>query len=137
MPACPQEYSRDCAAATSQRLWQGASPPQKKLVLSCSSSISGFMENHNTHLAPVFPLNILVPATGNVVVLQSPLGPLTVWRLHGLYQMSFQQWNHLSLCGQRTHENLALCFWEFAFPTRTLPGIELWNFRLCAPPNGV
>ncbi|XP_003987348.2 gap junction delta-2 protein [Felis catus] len=33
------------------------------------------MENHNTHLAPVFTLNDLVPAPANVVVLLGPLGP--------------------------------------------------------------
>ena len=29
---------------------------------------------------------------------------------------------------------LALCSWGFILPTRALPGIELWSFRLCAPP---
>ena len=33
------------------------------------------MENHNTHLAPGFTLNYLVPAPGNVAVLWGLLGP--------------------------------------------------------------
>ena len=38
------------------------------------------MENHNTHLAPGFTLNDLVPAPANVV-LPGPLGPC-LWRAH-------------------------------------------------------
>ena len=33
------------------------------------SSVSGIMENHNTHLAPGFTLNDLVPALANVAIL--------------------------------------------------------------------
>ena len=74
----------------------------RKFSQSCSSSVSGIMVNHNTHLAPRFPLNVLVPAPANVVVLQDPLGPLPVGWPHCLYQMSSQQGNHLSPCGPRT-----------------------------------
>ena len=42
--SCTQENSQDCAAADAQRLWPGASLPQKKLVRQCSSSVSGIME---------------------------------------------------------------------------------------------
>ena len=43
------------------RLRPGASPPQKKFARWCSSSVSGIMENHHTHLAPGFTLKDLVP----------------------------------------------------------------------------
>ena len=55
------------------------------------------MENRNTHLAPGFTLNDLVPAPANVVVLPGPLGPLG--DPHSLYQVSSQQGNRLSTCG--------------------------------------
>ena len=70
-----QEHLRDCAAADAQRLQPGASPAQKKFTRYCSSSISGIMENHNTHLAPGFTPNDLVPAPVNVAVLWGLLGP--------------------------------------------------------------
>ena len=54
-----QEHSQDCAAADPQRLWLGASLPQKKFTRLCSSSISGIMENYNTHPAPGFTLMTL------------------------------------------------------------------------------
>ena len=98
----PSKCSGDCTAANAQSLCLGASLPWKKFTRLCSSSVSGFMENHNTHLAPGFTLNILVPTPANMVVLQSPLGPLPVWWPHSLYQMSSQQENHLSPCGPRT-----------------------------------
>ena len=49
-----QKHSQDHAAANAKRLQPGASLPQKKLTRQCSSSISGIMENHSTHLAPGF-----------------------------------------------------------------------------------
>ena len=61
----------DRAAADAQSI----SPPQKKFTQLCNSSVSGIMENHNSHLAPGFPLNDLVPAPANVVVLWDLLGP--------------------------------------------------------------
>ena len=70
-----QESSWDRAAAEAQQLWPGASLPQKKFVRYCSSSVSGIMENHNTHLAPGFALYDLVPASANVAVLWGLLGP--------------------------------------------------------------
>ena len=69
-----QEHSWDRAAANAQSLWLGTSLPQKKFMQSCRSSISGIMENHNTHLAPGFTLNNLVPAPANAVVLWGLLG---------------------------------------------------------------
>ena len=96
-----QELSRDHAAASAQRLRLGAGPPQKKFLRSCSSSVSGIMENHNTHLAPGFTLNDLVPAPANVVVLPGPLGPLPVGDPHSLYPMSSQRGNCLSPCGPK------------------------------------
>ena len=56
-----------------------------------------------SHQAPGFPLNILVSAAVNVVVLWGLLGPLAMGRPHNLYQISSQQGNRLSLCGLRTH----------------------------------
>ena len=71
--------------------WPGASPSQKNCTRSCSSSISGIMENHNTHLAPGFTCNNLAPAPANVATCWNLLGPDG---FNSLYQMSFQQWNH-------------------------------------------
>ncbi|VFV29281.1 Hypothetical predicted protein [Lynx pardinus] len=87
-----QECLRVCAAADVPRLRLGASPPQKKFVKQCSSSVSGIMENHNTRLAPGFTHNDPVPTPANVVVLWRLLGPGG----HSLHQMSSQQGNRLS-----------------------------------------
>ena len=87
------------------------------------------MENHNTHRAPGFTLKDLVSAPANVAVFWGLLGP---GGFNSLYQMSFQQWNCFSPCGPRT-SRIPLCSWGFSLPTRALPGIELQNFRLCAP----
>ena len=97
-----QEHLRDCAAADAQRLWLGASLSQQKFTQSCSSSILGIVENHNTHLVPGFTLSDFVPAPGNVVALWGPLGPLPVGGLHSLYHISSQQGNCLSPHGLRT-----------------------------------
>ena len=70
-----QERLLDTAAAGAPRLRPGASTPQKKFARWCSSSVSGIMENHNTHLAPGFTLNDLVLAPANVVVLWGLLEP--------------------------------------------------------------
>ena len=56
---CTQERLLNPAAASALRLQPGASQPQKKFEKKYSSSISGFMENHNTHLTPGFTLNDL------------------------------------------------------------------------------
>ena len=133
MPTSPQEHLWDRAAADAQRLCLGASLPQKKFMLLCSSSISGIMVNHNTHLAPGFTLNVFVLAPENVVVLQGPLGPFPVGVPHSLYQISSQQGNHLSVWPKDLLV-LSLCFWGFALPTRAPPGIELWGFRPCTLP---
>ena len=69
-----------CAAADAQRPRPGASPPRKKFVTQCSSSASGIMENHDTHLVSSFALNDLVPGPGNVVILPGPLEPC-LWGL--------------------------------------------------------
>ena len=78
---CTQELLQDLAAADAQRMQLDASLPQEKFVRWCSSSVSGIMENHNTHLAPGFTLNDLVLAPANVVVLPGPLGPC-LWGTH-------------------------------------------------------
>ena len=57
------------------------------------------MENHNTHLAPGFTLNDLVPAPANVAIYWGLMEP---GGFNSLYQMSFQQWNRFSPCGSRT-----------------------------------
>ena len=62
------------AATDAQRLKLGASLPQKKFTGSCSSSVLGIMANHNTHLVPVFNLNVLVSTPANVAVLQGIYG---------------------------------------------------------------
>ena len=112
-------------------------PSQKMFVRQCSSSISGIMENHNTHLAPVFTLNDLAPAPANVAAFWGMLGP---GDFNSLYQMSFQQWNCFSPCGPRTSWT-PLCSWRSTLLTRAPPDIELQGFRLCLPPvyslNGI
>ena len=70
-----QESLLDRAAANAQRLWLHASPLQKMSTRLCSNIVSGIMKNHNTHLAPGFTLNNLLPAPGNVAILWGMLGP--------------------------------------------------------------
>ena len=123
---CPQECLLDPAAARAWRLWPGASPPQKKFARQSISSVAGFMENHNTHLAPGFTLNDLVPAPTNVAIFWSLLGP---GGFNSLYQMSFQQWNRFPPCGPRTSWT-PLCSWGFALPARAPPGMELRSCSL-------
>ena len=127
--SCTQECLLDPAVASTPRLRPGASPPQKKFARQCSSSISGIMENHNTHLASGCTLNNLVPAPANVAAFRGLLGP---GGFNSLYQMSFQQWNCFSPCGLRTSWT-PLFSWGFALPTTAPPGIELWSCSLCAP----
>ena len=57
---CTQERPLDHAAAGTPRLRPGASSPQKKFARQCSSSVSGIMGNHSTHLAPGFTLKTLL-----------------------------------------------------------------------------
>ena len=126
---CTQERPPDPAVAGARRLWPGASPPPKKFTRQCSISISGIVENCNTHLAPGFTLNDLVPVPANVAILWGLLRP---GGFNDLYQMSFQQWNRFSPCGLRTSQT-PLCSWVFTLPTRASPGIELRSCSLCAP----
>ena len=127
--SCAQERLLDPAAAGAPRLKPGASLPQKMFVKQCSSSVSGIMENHNTHLAPGFTFNDLAPAPANVAISWGLLGP---GGFNSLCQMSFQQWNRFSPCAPRTSQT-PLCSWGFPFPTRALPVIELQSCSLCAP----
>ena len=126
---CTQERPLDPAVASAPRLQPGASPPPKKIARQCSLSVSGTMENRNTHLTRGFTLNNLAPAPANVAAFQGLLG---LGGFNSLYQMSFQQWNRFSPCGPRTSRT-PLCSWRFTFPTRALPGIELRSCSLCAP----
>ena len=71
---CTQERLLDPVVAGAPRPWPGASLPQKKFARQCSSSVSGIMENHNTHLAPGFTLNNLAPAPVNVASFRSSAG---------------------------------------------------------------
>ena len=87
---CTQELPLDPAIASAPRLRPGASLPPKKIARQCSLSVSGTMENRNTHLAPGFTLNDPVPAPANVAAFRGLLGP---GGFNSLYQMSFQQWN--------------------------------------------
>ena len=127
---CTQERLPHPAAAGAPRLRPGANPPQKKFARECSSSVSGIMENHNSHLAPGFTLNNLVAAPANVAIFWGPLEP---GGFNSLYQMSFQQRNYFLPCGLRTSWT-PLCSWGFALPTRAQLVMELWSCRLCAPP---
>ena len=62
----------------------------QNIVRQCSLSVSGTMENCNTHLAPGFPLNNLAPTPANMAAFQGLLGP---GGFNSFYQMFFQQWN--------------------------------------------
>ena len=56
------------------------------------------------------------------------------WDLYlwgGLYEMSSQQGNAFPPVAS---QGSTLCSQGFAFPTGAPSGIELWRFRLCAPP---
>ena len=127
---CTQEGPLDPAAAGAPKLWPGASSPQKKFMRQCSSSVSGIMENHNTHLLPGVTLNDFAPAPANVATFWGLLRP---GGFNSLYQMSFQQWNRFSPCGPKTSWT-PLCSWGSTLLTRAPPGIELQGFRLCLPP---
>ena len=72
---CTQERPLDPAVAGAPRLQPGASLSPQKIVRQCSLSVSGTMENRNTHLASGFTLNDLVPAPANVAVFWGLLGP--------------------------------------------------------------
>ena len=104
---CTQEHPLDPAVASAPRLQLGARLPPKKIVRQCSSSVSGIMENHNTHLTAGFTLNNLAPAPVNVAAFRGLLGP---GGFNSLYQMSFRQWNRFCPCGLRTSRT-ALCSW--------------------------
>ena len=117
---CAQECPLDPVAGA-LRMEPGASPSQKKFAGQCSSSVSGMMENHNTHLTPGFTLHDLVPAPVNVASFRGLLGP---GGFNSLHQMSLRQWNGFSPCGPRTSRT-PLCSWGFALPTRAPPGREL------------
>ena len=84
------EHLLDPAVAGALRLRPGASLPPQKIARQCSLSISGIMENCNTHLAPGFTLNNLAPGPANVAASRGLLGSSG---FNSLYQMSFQQWN--------------------------------------------
>ena len=124
---CTHKCSQDHAAINAQRLWLGTTLPQKKFTQSCSSSVSGVMENHNIHLALGFTLNDLVPAPVNVVVLWSLLGPggcTASTKCPSSRGTTFPMWPK--------YPQTSLYFWGFTFLTRALLGIELWSFRLCS-----
>ena len=126
---CTQECLLYPAVADVLRLQPGGSLSQKMVARQCSSSISGIMENHNTHLAPGLTLNGLAPAPANVAAFWGLLGP---GGFNSLYQMSFPQWNCSSPCGLRTF-GTPLCSWGFTLPTGAPPGIERLSCSLCAP----
>ena len=127
-----QEHSQDCAAAD-VRECDRVPAHSRKSSHDCVAGATGIMENHNTHLAPGFTLNNLVPAPANMVVLRGALGPLPMGVLHSLYQMSSQKGNCLSTCGSRT-PGLHCVPGAAPFFTRALSGMEQWSFRLCTPP---
>ena len=91
--SCTQECLLDPDVVSAPRLRPGASLPPKKIARQCSISVSGTMENCNTHLAPGFTLNNVAPAPENVAAFWSLLGP---GGFNSLYQMSSQQWNRFS-----------------------------------------
>ena len=126
---CTQERLLDPAAAGARDCSQVPAHPRKSSRDRVAAAFQGLREI-NTHLAPGFTLNDLVPAPANVAVFWGLLGP---GGFNSLYQMSFQQWNRFSPCGLRTSRT-PLCSWGSALPTRAPQGIERRGCRLCAPP---
>ena len=80
------------------------------------------MENYNTHLAPDFTLNDLVPAPANVAVLWGLLGP-------GCLTASIKYPSSSGTTFPMWPENLPdpTLFLGIHLPTRALPGMELWS----------
>ena len=86
------------------------------------------MENHNTHLAPGFTLNVLVPVPMNVVVLLGLLGPGGLTASTKCPPIRGTASPHVAQGPFRLRSLLLrIC-------TRALPGIVLQSFRLYAPP---
>ena len=132
--AHPQERSCDRAAADAQRLWPGASPPQKKFMQSCSSSVSGIMQI-TTHIwCQASPL-----LTSLFQHQQTWLFSRVHWDLC-LWEGAIQPLPNVLSAGElplpmwpEDPLNLAICSWGFTLPTQAPPGIKLQSFRLCAP----
>ena len=113
---CTQERLLDPAAAGAPRPRPGATRPRKSSRDSVAAAFQGLWKNHNTHLAPVFSFNHLVPALVNVAIFCGLLGPSG---FNSLYQMSFQQWNRFSPCGLRISWT-PFCSWDSPFPPEHL-----------------
>ncbi|XP_044900560.1 uncharacterized protein LOC123381926 [Felis catus] len=60
---CTQERPLDSVVTSAPRLQPGASPPPKKIARRCGLSVSGTVENRNTHLAPGFAPQPPCPST--------------------------------------------------------------------------
>ena len=120
-----QEHLWGHAVADAQSLWPGASPPQKKFSRQCSSSASGIMENHNTHLAPGFT-PMTCSSTSECGCFLGSAG--TRW-LQQFLPNVLPSVEPLFPCGLRTSQT-PLCSWRFTLPTRATPGIKLQSFRL-------
>ena len=97
----PREHLWDHAAVDTQRLWLGASPPQKKFTRLCSSSISGIMVSQHasgTRLHPQLPCS----STSECDFSPGSTGAFAYCGgAHSLYQVSSQQGNHYSHVAQR------------------------------------
>ena len=134
----PQECLRYPDACRCPETVARCQPSPEKFRKTCSSSASGIMENHNTHLTPGFTPNDLSSTSECGLSLGSAVPR---W-LQNPYQMPSHQWNGSSQCGPRTSWT-PLCSLVFTLPTRApaLPGIELKSFRLCTLPvyslNGI
>ena len=103
VPVHPRKSSRDSVAAAFQGLWK----------------ITTHIWHPASPLTTLFRHQRMWPFSG------------VYWAqvASSLYQISFQQWNHFSLCGPRTSRT-PLCSWGFTFPTRAPPGMELWSHSL-------
>ena len=108
-------------------------PAPEKFMESCSSSVSGIKVNHNTHLAPGFPLNVLVPAPVNVVVLQALLG-LCLWGGHTASTKCPPSRGTVFPVWPKDPSDLALCSWGFSLPTRAPPRYRAAEFQTLHSP---
>ena len=100
---------------------------------SYSSSVSGILENYNTSDTRLSPLTSLFLHQ-------------RMWSFSGVH-CDLCLWGGCTVSTKyppsrgttspvwpEDSQDLAVCSWEFALPTRAPPRIELWSCILCTPP---
>ena len=118
VPACPRIHSCGRTVSAVQRLWH--------ITTNSPCQVSP----HSVAFFPILWLSLAALWSG--CSLESSGTFAWVGRPYGLYQMPSKQRNHISLCGLWTPQTLLPAPGDL-FLTTALPGIEHWNFQLCAP----